>query len=56
MRELNTGWTEWSAAGLPTHSDPQLARGTITCSCSLHRDLLLASEAPGAQPDAPPAP
>jgi len=50
-REMNTGWTEWVAAGLPTHADEQLARGVIRCTCSLHADLV----AP-AQGEAQPAP
>jgi len=39
-REMNTGWAEWVSAGLPTHADEHLERGTIRCGCSLHADLV----------------
>jgi hypothetical protein len=40
VKELNTGWAEWQAEGLPTHDDPQLATGVIRCGCSLHAELV----------------
>jgi hypothetical protein len=40
VKELNTGWVEWQAEGLPTHSQEHLAAGTILCSCSLHQEVV----------------
>ena len=39
-RELNTGWREWVAEGLPTHSAEHLSGGAIRCTCSLRADLV----------------
>jgi hypothetical protein len=35
VKELNTGWAEWSEAGLPAHGDVEIAPGTLRCGCSL---------------------
>jgi hypothetical protein len=40
VKELNTGWAEWQAEGLPTHGEPELAGGVIRCTCSMHPDLV----------------
>jgi hypothetical protein len=40
VKELNTGWAEWQAEGLPTHGEPQIAAGVIRCSCSMHPELV----------------
>jgi hypothetical protein len=40
VKELNTGWTEWQAEGLPTHGEPRLADGLIRCTCSMHPELV----------------
>ncbi|HUL57898.1 MAG TPA: hypothetical protein VLU43_01410 [Anaeromyxobacteraceae bacterium] len=34
-KELNTGWSEWQAEGLPTHEKPDLAAGVLRCDCSM---------------------
>jgi hypothetical protein len=48
VKELNVGWAEWTAAGLPTHGEAPVARGAIRCTCSLHADLVTAeANAPG---------
>jgi hypothetical protein len=51
VKEMNTGWTEWQAAGLPTHGDEHLAAGVIRCGCSLHGELV--AEAGVGAPAAP---
>lgn len=33
VKELNVGWSEWLAAGLPMHRE-RVVRGQIRCSCS----------------------
>ncbi len=55
VREMNSGWAEWVAAGLPTHSDEHLPVGAIRCSCSLHAELVPSSRGPAA-PDEPSQP
>jgi len=40
VKELNTGWAEWQAEGLPTHGEPELAAGVIRCTCSMHSELV----------------
>jgi len=51
VKEMNTGWTEWQEAGLPTHGDAQLAADVIRCGCSLHAELV--AEAGVGAPAAP---
>jgi hypothetical protein len=41
-KELNVGWEEWIAHGLPTHRD-RVPVGELRCSCS---DELHAAEHP----------
>jgi hypothetical protein len=52
-KELNTGWAEWQAEGLPTHGDPELAAGVIRCMCSMHPELV-AGESDAASPSVMP--
>jgi len=33
VKELNVGWEEWVARGLPTHSE-RVPVGQLRCSCS----------------------
>jgi hypothetical protein len=33
VKEMNVGWEEWHAHGLPTHSE-RVAKGELRCSCS----------------------
>jgi len=40
VKELNTGWAEWQAEGLPIHGEPQIAPGVIRCGCSMHPELV----------------
>jgi hypothetical protein len=40
VKELNTGWAEWRAEGLPTHGEPELGAGVIRCTCSMHPELV----------------
>ena len=46
MKELNTGWAEWQAEGLPTHGEPELAAGVIRCTCSMHPELVAGQSDP----------
>ncbi len=55
VREMNTGWAEWSGAGLPAHADAHLPGGAVRCSCSLHPELV-SRGAPAAEAGDPPAP
>ena len=32
-KELNVGWAEWQAEGLPMHS-ARVVKGEVACSCS----------------------
>lgn len=55
MKEMNAGWAEWTAAGLPTHGNAQLAQGTLRCACSLHPELVR-GEVGGETSPTPPGP
>ncbi len=55
VKEMNAGWAEWTAAGLPTHGNAQLAQGTLRCACSLHPELVR-GEAGGETSPTPPGP
>jgi hypothetical protein len=35
VKEMNTGWAEWEAAGLPVHGGVALEPGAVRCTCSL---------------------
>ncbi len=56
VRELNTGWAEWSGGGLPAHADAHLATGAVRCSCSLHPELVARRPRGAAEPGEPLAP
>jgi hypothetical protein len=34
VREMNSGWGEWVADGLPQHEHLDLGAGVVRCSCS----------------------
>jgi hypothetical protein len=50
VKELNTGWAEWHAEGLPTHNHPDLGADDIRCSCSMHAELVAESGAAATAP------